>query len=95
MKKIHFVHTLGMGIFFIKSSKILYMFTDAGLALASLESKCRASSIRPCSTKTSTCKIHPSVSTTPCKATKYPGKYQRVILTCDLGKLSGVKMLKL
>jgi len=69
MKKIYFVHTLGTGIFFIKSSRILYMFTDVGLALASLESKCRASSIRPCSTKTSTCKNHLSVSTMLCTAT--------------------------
>lgn len=69
-KEIHFVHTLGTGIFFIRSSKILYMFMDVGLALTSLESRCRASSIRPCSTKTSTCKNHPCVSTTLRKAAR-------------------------
>lgn len=82
------IHTLGTGIFFIKSSKILYMLIDVGLALASFESKCRASSIRPCSTKTSTCRNHKSVSTTLHKATKYPDGLVGGILTCDLGKLS-------
>lgn len=73
-EKTHFLHTLGTGIFFIKSSKILYMFMEAGLAVASLESRCRASSIRPWSTKMSTYKKPLSISSMLGKIRDHPEK---------------------